>query len=109
MNQKLPTLATLFAAGAFVAGGSAPLMAATAVTSHGDSALVEAGCGAKDAKDAKCGKDAKAKDAKCGKDAKAKDAKCGKDGKMKKDMKEPKKGEKDASCGKGSCGSTKKG
>ncbi len=91
MNRKSPSLATLFAAGAFVAAGSAPLMAATAVTTSAHTALTEAGCGAKDAKDAKG-----AKDAKCGKGKKdAKDAK--------------KKGEKDASCGKGSCGSNKKG
>lgn len=98
MNRKLPSLATLFAAGAFVAAGTAPLMAATPVTSHADTTMTEAGCGAKDA-----AKDAK--DAKCGKDAKAK--KDTKDAKDAKDAK--KKGEKDASCGKGSCGSSKKG
>ncbi len=86
MNRTTPALATLFAAGAFVAASAAPAVAATPVTRTGASTLVEAGCGAKDAK-----KDAK--DAKCGKDAKAK--------------KDAKKDAKDASCGKGSCGSKK--
>ena len=91
MNSKTPSLATLFAAGAFVAASAAPTVAATPVSTHAGSSLAEAGCGAKDAKDAKCGKGAKPK----------KEAKDTKDAK--------KKGEKDASCGKGSCGSQKKG
>lgn len=85
MSRKPASLATLFAAGAFVASGSAPLMAATAVTTPAHAAMTEAGCGAKDAKDAKDGKDTKAA----------------------KDTKNKKKGEKEASCGKGSCGSKK--
>lgn len=87
MNRNTPALASLFAAGAFVATAAVPAVAATPMGTSHASAFVEAGCGAKDAK-----KDAK-------------DAKCGKDAKTKKDA--PKKDAKDASCGKGSCGSKK--
>ena len=125
MNRKLTTLATMFAAGAFVAVSGSPRATAASTKSNSDKALLEVGCGAdkKDGKEAGCGadkkKEADAKDTKehkCGKDM---DGKCGKDmkdgkaGKSKKvaktakDTKETKgdKDKKDASCGKASCGS----
>jgi hypothetical protein len=99
MNRKLTTLASLFAAGAFVATAAAPKLGTATVKSSHDVSMVEVGCGGdKDKKDASCGKDKKDK----------KDASCGKDKKeMKKDGKKDEKKEKDASCGKGSCGSKK--
>jgi hypothetical protein len=125
MNRKLTTLATMFAAGAIVATSSSPRATAASPKSNSDKALLEVGCGAdkKDGKDATCGgekkKDGEAKgmkEHKCGKDM---DGKCGKDmkdgkhAKGKKGAKTAKaatetkgdKDKKDASCGKGSCGS----
>lgn len=97
MTRKLSTLATLFAAGAFVTVTATPAMAAPRVQEEKKDAK-DHKCG-KEGKDHKCGKDAK--DHKCGKDKKdSKDHKCGKD---KKDAKAG--GEK--SCGAGSCSSKK--
>ena len=109
MINKLVSAATLFAAGAIFAGGSAPLGATALHTSGADAALTLAGsCGAKDTKKDEAPKaPAKAKETK----GKAKDGSCGAGTCGSKDMKKDKK---EGSCGKdkkakeGSCGKEKK-
>ncbi len=90
MSRSNPTLATLFAAGAFVAASAVPVMAATSLAPAPGTRLAEAGCGSahpQGAKNSKCGKNCA-----CHQSGKAAASK---------------KGTKDASCGKGSCGSKK--
>ena len=108
MISKLIGTATLFAAGTLMAGGPASLGAIHVEAFGAEAALSQAGdCGAKDAKeDAKAPAHAK--------DDKAKDASCGKGSCGSKDVKAKKgtKTAKDAKCGKdkkdASCGKDKK-
>jgi hypothetical protein len=105
MNRRIASLATLFAAGAFVAS-AAPAAKATVRTS-GDTLLTQKGCSADKDKQASCSGDKKAdkKDAKqasCSGDKKNADSKDKKQASCSGD-----KGKKDAACGKGSCGSAK--
>ena len=105
MNRRIATLATLFAAGAFVAAATP---ATTTVRTSADTLMTQKGCGAdKDKKAASCSADKMKADKKD-----KKDASCSAD--KKKDMKDKKqascsadKGKKDAACGKGSCGAKK--
>ena len=108
MISKLIGTATLFAAGTLMAGGPATLGAIHVEAFGSEAALSQAGdCASKDPKE-----DAKAP-AKA-KEDKAKDASCGKGTCGSKDMKAKKgaKGHKDAKCGKdkkdASCGKDKK-
>lgn len=107
MNRRIASLATLFAAGAFVAS-AAPVT--TTVRTSADTLLTQKGCGSdKDQKQASCSgdKDKKAdkkdsKQASCSGDKKKADSKDKKQASCSGD-----KGKKDAACGKGSCGSNK--
>ena len=107
MSNRIISIATLFAAGAFVAAATP---ATTTVRTSADTMMTQKGCGAdKDKKAASCSADKMKAD----KDKKA--ASCSAD--KKKEMKDSKdkkqascsadKGKKDAACGKGSCGSAK--
>lgn len=90
MSRSTPTFATLFAAGAFVAASAVPVMAATTLAPAPGARLAEAGCGSahpQGAKNNKCNKNCT-----CHQPNKTAASK---------------KGTKDASCGKGSCGSKK--
>ncbi|HEU4950987.1 MAG TPA: hypothetical protein VFT46_03505 [Holophagaceae bacterium] len=65
MNRRIASLATLFAAGAFVAS-AAPVT--TTVRTSADTLMTQKGCGAdKDKKQASCSADKGKKDASCGK------------------------------------------
>ncbi len=117
MNRRTVSLATLFAAGAFVAAATP---ATTTVRTSADTLLTQKGCGAdKDKAQASCSADKKAaadkakKDASCSAEKKAaadkakKDASCSADKGKKQASCSADKGKKDAACGKGSCGSAK--
>ena len=108
MNRRIASLATLFAAGAFVAS-AAPVN--TTVRTSADTLLTQKGCSSDKDKQANCSADKKAADKKESKDKKQ--AACSAD-KKKADSKDKKqaacsadKGKKDAACGKGSCGAAK--
>ena len=112
MNRRIASLATLFAAGAFVAS-AAPVT--TTVRTSADTLLTQKGCNSdKDSKQANCSADKKAADKKDMKDKKQAACSADKKDKKKADSKDKKqaacsadKGKKDAACGKASCGSAK--
>ncbi|MBS1767313.1 MAG: hypothetical protein JST05_07940 [Acidobacteria bacterium] len=104
MNRRIASLATLFAAGAFVAS-AAPVT--STVRTSSDTLLTQKGCSSDKDKQASCSGDKKMdkkdkKDATCSADKKKADSKDKKQAACSGD-----KGKKDAACGKGSCGSAK--
>jgi uncharacterized low-complexity protein len=106
MFTKLIGVATLFAAGSLMAGGSTTVGATPVQAFGAEAAFTQAGeCGAKEGKD-------EAKAPAKAKEDKAKDGGCGKGTCGSKDVKKHKKEKKDGSCGKekkdGSCGKDKK-